>query len=58
MRLNAEVNRILGLAETREAQTRVGAQPMPMTVAAFGEFLARDIERQRDWIRMARIEAS
>jgi tripartite-type tricarboxylate transporter receptor subunit TctC len=57
-RLNAEVNRILGLAETREAQARAGAQPTPMTVAGFGEFLARDIERQRDWIRMARIEAN
>jgi tripartite-type tricarboxylate transporter receptor subunit TctC len=57
-RLNAEVNRILGLAETRDAQARAGAQPTPMTVAAFGEFLARDIERQREWIRMARIEAN
>ncbi len=57
-RLNAEVNRILGLPETRDAQARAGAQPTPMTVAAFGEFLARDIERQRDWIRLARIEAN
>jgi tripartite-type tricarboxylate transporter receptor subunit TctC len=58
VRLNREVNRILGLAETREAQARAGAQPTPMTVTAFGEFLARDIERQREWIRMARIEAN
>jgi len=56
-RLNAEVNRVLGLPSTREAQARAGALPTPMTVAAFGEFLARDIERQRDWIRLARIEA-
>ena len=55
-RLNAEVNRILRLPETRAAQARAGALPMPMAVAAFGEFLARDIERQRDWIRLARIE--
>ncbi len=55
-RLNAEVNRILSLPETRDAQGRAGAQPMPMTTAAFGEFLARDIERQREWIRMARIQ--
>ncbi|MBD0276089.1 MAG: tripartite tricarboxylate transporter substrate binding protein [Acetobacteraceae bacterium] len=57
-RLNAEVNRILGLSSTRDAQARAGALPMPMTVAAFGEFLARDIERQREWIRLARIEAN
>ena len=43
---------------TREAQARAGALPMPMAVAAFGEFLARDIDRQREWIKMARIEAN
>ena len=41
-----------------EAQTRAGAQPTPMAVEAFGAFLARDIERQRDWIKLARIEAN
>ena len=56
-RLNAEVNRILGLPSTREAQARAGAQPTPMAVEAFGAFLARDIERQREWIKLARIEA-
>lgn len=57
-RLNAEVNRVLGLPSTRDAQARAGAQPMPMPVEAFGAFIARDVERQREWIRMARIEAS
>ena len=56
-RLNAEVNRILVLPATRDAQAKAGAQPMPMEVAAFGDFVARDIDRQREWIRMARIEA-
>ena len=56
-RLNAEVNRILALPATRDAQAKAGAQPMPMEVAAFGDFVARDIDRQREWIRMARIEA-
>ncbi len=57
-RLNAEVNRILSLPATREAQARLGAQPMPMTVAEFDAFLRRDIQRQGEWIRMARIQAS
>jgi len=57
-RLNAEVNRILGLPSTRDAQARAGAQPMPMPLEAFGAFIARDVERQREWIRMARIEAN
>jgi tripartite-type tricarboxylate transporter receptor subunit TctC len=57
-RLNAEVNRILASPATRGAQARLGAQPMPMTVAEFGRFLRRDVERQGEWIRMARIQAS
>lgn len=56
-RLHAEVTRILELPATRAAQARMGAQPLPMPVAAFAEYLARDIERQREWIRMAGIQA-
>ncbi len=56
-RLNAEVNRILNQPQTRERQAAAGAQPMPMGIEEFGAFLARDVERQREWIRMARITA-
>ncbi len=56
-RLNAEVNRILNLPQTRERQAAAGAQPMPMGIEEFGTFLARDVERQREWITMARITA-
>jgi tripartite-type tricarboxylate transporter receptor subunit TctC len=54
-RLNAEVNRILGLPATREAQARAGAQPMPMSIAEFDAFLRQDITRQAEFIRMARM---
>lgn len=57
-RLNAEVNRLLALSATQEAQARMGALPMPMTVEAFRAFLTRDVDRQREWIRMARIQAN
>jgi tripartite-type tricarboxylate transporter receptor subunit TctC len=57
-RINAEVNRILERPETREAQARLGAQPMRMSLAEFDAFLRRDVERQREWIRMANIQAS
>ena len=56
-RLNAEVNRLLERPETRERQAAAGAQPLPMGVDAFGEFLRADITRQAEWIRMARITA-
>jgi tripartite-type tricarboxylate transporter receptor subunit TctC len=54
-RLNAELNRILGLPATREAQARLGAQPMPMSIAEFEAFLRADIPRQAEYIRMAKM---
>ncbi|MDO9707231.1 tripartite tricarboxylate transporter substrate binding protein [Paracraurococcus lichenis] len=56
-RLHAEVTRILQAATTRDSMARGGAEPMLMSLAEFDAFLRRDIERQRDWIRMARIQA-
>lgn len=56
-RLNEAVNAILARPETREAQLRAGAEPMPMTPGAFDAFLRADVARQAEWIRMARIEA-
>jgi tripartite-type tricarboxylate transporter receptor subunit TctC len=57
-RLNAEVNRILGLPATREAQARLGAAPMPMSIAEFDAWLRADIPRQAEFIRMARMTPS
>jgi tripartite-type tricarboxylate transporter receptor subunit TctC len=54
-RLNAEVNRIMALPATREAQARAGAQPMSMSLAEFDAFLRADIARQAEYIRMARM---
>lgn len=56
-RLNAEVNRVLELPATRERQLNAGAQVMAMSVDGFDAFLRRDIARQAEWIRMARITA-
>ena len=57
-RLNAEVNRILALPATRDAQARAGAQPMPMSIGEFDAFLRRDIDRQAEFIRLARMTPS
>jgi tripartite-type tricarboxylate transporter receptor subunit TctC len=56
-RLHEAVNRILEAPATRDAMARGGAQPMPMSLAAFGDFLRADIARQAEWIRMAGITA-
>lgn len=55
-RINAEVNRILGLEATKLAQARMGAQPMPMTPAAFDAYMRADITKQAEAIRVANIQ--
>jgi tripartite-type tricarboxylate transporter receptor subunit TctC len=54
-RLNGAVNAWLARPQTREAMAKQGAQPMPMSVAEFDTFLRRDVETQRNYVRMARI---
>jgi tripartite-type tricarboxylate transporter receptor subunit TctC len=54
-RINAELNRILELPATRDAQARLGAQPMPMSIAEFDGFLRADITRQAEFIRLAKM---
>jgi tripartite-type tricarboxylate transporter receptor subunit TctC len=57
-RLNAEVNRIMSLPATREAQLRAGALVQPMSIAEFAAYMERDIAVQREAITRARITAS
>jgi tripartite-type tricarboxylate transporter receptor subunit TctC len=57
-RMNATVNAILATPATQEAQARLGAQPMPMSIAEFDAFLRADIPRQAEFIRMARMTPS
>ncbi|WP_043363111.1 tripartite tricarboxylate transporter substrate binding protein [Belnapia sp. F-4-1] len=54
-RLNQEVGKVLASPAGRDVMAKGGAEPMPMTIADFDAFLRRDIERQREWIRMAKI---
>jgi tripartite-type tricarboxylate transporter receptor subunit TctC len=56
-RVHDAIDATLAAGPTRDAMARLGALPMPLTVAEFDAFLKRDIERQREWIRMAKIEA-
>ena len=57
-RLNAEINRIMSLQATRDAQLRAGAEVNPMTVAAFGDFLRQDIVHQAEGIRISGMKAN
>lgn len=55
-KLNTEINRVMGLPATREAQLRLGAQVNPMKLAEFDAFLRADISRQAEGIRTAGIQ--
>ncbi|MCR0983606.1 tripartite tricarboxylate transporter substrate binding protein [Roseomonas populi] len=57
-KLNAAVNDWLGKPATRAAMAKQGAQPMPMSVAEFDAFLRKDVDTQRQYIRMAKIEVN
>jgi tripartite-type tricarboxylate transporter receptor subunit TctC len=57
-RLNAEINRIMSLQATRDAQLRAGAEVNPMMVAAFGDFLRQDIAHQAEGIRISGMKAN
>jgi len=57
-RVHDAVNETLRTPATMAGMARGGAAPMPMTIPAFAAFLRQDIDRQREWIRLARIEAS
>lgn len=57
-RLNAEINRIMSLQATRDAQLRAGAAVNPMAVAAFGDFLPQDIINQAEGIRISGMKAN
>ena len=54
-RYNAEINRIIGAAETRAAWARQAVEPMLFTPAEFRAFLERDILEQKRVIETARI---
>lgn len=55
-RLNTEVNRIVNLPSTRATFARLGAEIAPMSIAEFDTLLRQDIERRREWIRIAGIQ--
>jgi tripartite-type tricarboxylate transporter receptor subunit TctC len=49
--INAEVNRVISTAEMRAVFAREGAEPAPMSVAAFAATIKREIE---GWKRVAK----
>jgi tripartite-type tricarboxylate transporter receptor subunit TctC len=55
-RMNAAVNKVMTAPATKEWQTKLGADPMPMSPAEFGDYVRKDIETQRKWINEAQIK--
>lgn len=54
--LHDAVNRIVAMPATAEAYARLGAEVAPMSIADFTALLQADIERRREWIRLAGIQ--
>jgi len=57
-RLNAELNKQLGEAETRAALQLVGVEPNPMSVVALNELIGRDARRFGELVRAIGLKAS
>jgi tripartite-type tricarboxylate transporter receptor subunit TctC len=55
-RMNVAVNKVMTAPATREWQAKLGADPMPMSPAEFGDYVRKDIETQRKWINEAQIK--
>ena len=54
--LHAAINRIVGTPAVAEAYARLGAEVATMSIPEFDALLRADIERRREWIRLARIQ--
>ncbi len=52
-RLNAEVNSVLRDSKTKEQLVALGGEPMPMTPAEFGTFIAAETEKWRKVLRFS-----
>jgi tripartite-type tricarboxylate transporter receptor subunit TctC len=55
-KLNAEINKVLARAETKEAWAKQGAVPLAMTPAEFDTYLRGDIEKWAGVIQKAGIK--
>ena len=56
-RLNREINKVLAAAEMKEFLLREGAEPAPLSSAAFGALIRNDIERWKKVAKEAGIQA-
>jgi tripartite-type tricarboxylate transporter receptor subunit TctC len=56
-RLNAEVNSILHDPKTNDQLVALGGEPMPMTPAEFGTFIAAETEKWREVVRFSGAKA-
>lgn len=56
-RLNTEINKLLETAEVRAALQKVGVEPMPMSVQALNQLIAKDEKRFGELVRGAGLKA-
>jgi tripartite-type tricarboxylate transporter receptor subunit TctC len=56
VRLNADINRALALPDVRQQLAGEGAIPAPSTPAAFGEWIAREIPRWAEVVKVGNVK--
>ncbi len=54
-KLYAEITKALALPSVQERLTTVGVDPMPMTMAEFGEFFKKDVANNLELVKAAKI---
>jgi tripartite-type tricarboxylate transporter receptor subunit TctC len=57
-KLNAEINKVLGRADVKEAWAKQGAVPMPMSPAEFDAYLRKDIDKWANVVKVSGAKAN
>ena len=55
-KLNLEINKVIAQAEIKESWSKLGAVALPMTLAEFGDYLRKDIDKWAEVVKKANLK--